>query len=494
MPDRIPQSATIRVPLQAYLSTDHITPATGKTIAITISKNGAAYGNPSGGATNATEIGSGSYYVDLSTTDTGTAGPLFVLGIVSGVDNIVTVYLVANAHNGGFDGIPNAAAEAAGGLYTRGSGAGQIAQSTNGQIDVDAKKINGVATTSVTTINANVGLTQPLNFTGAGASALAKSDMVDIAGSAVSTATAQIGVNAVNIAGQAAVLDANNLLKVDTEDWKGGVIPAPAVTGVPKIDLSYILGTLLTETAGQIAGAFKKWFNVASPTGTVNSIPDAVAGAANGLALVGSSMGTVSSVTGNVGGNVVGSVGSVAGNVGGNVVGSVGSVVGNVGGNVAGTVGSVVGNIGGNLVGNVNGNVVGTVGSVVGNVGGNVTGSVGSVIGNIGGNVAGSVGSVAGNVTGNVVGSVGSVAGNVSGNVVGSVGSVVAAVTLSFAQALDESAVGATVGAALNAARVQGLGKWGIAADTLTLYASDNSTAVKAFTLAPSGGPYTSRS
>jgi len=99
MVERITQSTTLRVPLQAYLSTDHITPATGKTIAITISKNGAAYGNPSGGATNATEIASGSYYVDLSTTDTGTLGPLFVLGIVTGIDNVVALYDVVKATN-----------------------------------------------------------------------------------------------------------------------------------------------------------------------------------------------------------------------------------------------------------------------------------------------------------------------------------------------------------------------------------------------------------
>ncbi len=58
-----------------------------------------------------------------------------------------------------------------------------------------------------------------------------------------------------------------------------------------QVDLVSILGTALTETAGQIAAAFKKWFNVATPTGTVNSIPDAVAGAASGLAIVGSVMG-----------------------------------------------------------------------------------------------------------------------------------------------------------------------------------------------------------
>ena len=52
--ERIPQSVAIRVTFKAYLASDHATPATGKTIAITISKNGAAFGNPSAGATNAT--------------------------------------------------------------------------------------------------------------------------------------------------------------------------------------------------------------------------------------------------------------------------------------------------------------------------------------------------------------------------------------------------------------------------------------------------------
>jgi len=75
MPERIPQSIARSVTFLAYLS-DGVSPATGKTIAITISKNLASFGNLSGGATNATEIGNGWYYVALSTTDTGTLGPL----------------------------------------------------------------------------------------------------------------------------------------------------------------------------------------------------------------------------------------------------------------------------------------------------------------------------------------------------------------------------------------------------------------------------------
>ena len=62
------------------------------------------------------------------------------------------------------------------------------------------------------------------------------------------------------------------------------------------------------------------------------------------------------------------------------------------------------------ITGNITGNLSGSVGSV--------TGAVGSVTGNVGGNVAGSVGSV--------TGAVGSVTGNVGGNVTGSVGSLAA--------------------------------------------------------------------
>jgi hypothetical protein len=64
-----------------------VSAATGKTIAIVLSKNGGAFANPSVGATNATEIAAGWYYVDLSTTDTNTLGPLIVRGTAAGMDD-----------------------------------------------------------------------------------------------------------------------------------------------------------------------------------------------------------------------------------------------------------------------------------------------------------------------------------------------------------------------------------------------------------------------
>lgn len=48
----------------------------------------------------------------------------------------------------GLTALPNAAAEAAGGLYTRGSGAGQINQANNGQIDVNSARTGGTTNTA----------------------------------------------------------------------------------------------------------------------------------------------------------------------------------------------------------------------------------------------------------------------------------------------------------------------------------------------------------
>jgi hypothetical protein len=92
------QSVAGRVLLKAFLASDHVTPATGKTIPVVISKNGGAFGNPSAGATNATVIGNGWYYVDLSTTDRGTLGPLIVRGTEASIDDVEAVFEVVSGH------------------------------------------------------------------------------------------------------------------------------------------------------------------------------------------------------------------------------------------------------------------------------------------------------------------------------------------------------------------------------------------------------------
>jgi hypothetical protein len=138
MSERIPQSTTIRVPFKAYSSTDGGTEATGITITITISKNGAAFGNPSAGATNATEISNGWYYVDLSTTDTGTLGPLIIRGTGTGIDDVGLARDVVKATTGGFTALPDVAAGASGGV--------PLSVDSSGRVDV--LKINGTSQTA----------------------------------------------------------------------------------------------------------------------------------------------------------------------------------------------------------------------------------------------------------------------------------------------------------------------------------------------------------
>lgn len=136
MPYRIPQSVAMRVLIKAYLSADHLTEATGLTIPVTISKNGAAFANPSAGATNATPIGSGWYYVDLSTIDTGTLGPLIVRGVLAGYDTMERVYYVVDAYNMGSAALPQAIPGAENGLATIAAGGAKLAQTvdlTSGQ-------------------------------------------------------------------------------------------------------------------------------------------------------------------------------------------------------------------------------------------------------------------------------------------------------------------------------------------------------------------------
>jgi hypothetical protein len=323
-------------------SSDHISGLTGATVTVNLSKAGGA-GAAAGGTVSQVDATNnpGLYKIALTTTDTNTLGDLAYHCTATSADPTDFIDQVC-------------------------------ANILGDTLPANATQINGVATTSVTTINANQGTTQPVNFTGTAGSALVKSDMTDIAGAAVSTTTAQIGVNAVNIGGTAQSgrdLGAGVLVTYGTAagqiNLTGGNLAGavPSVTGAVgsvtgavgsvtgnvggnvtgsvgsvvatvAANLTQILGTALTETAGQIAAAFKQWFNVATPTGTVNSLPNAAPGASGGVLIAGSNAATTVNITGNITGNLSGSVGSVTGAVG-SVTGAVGSVTGNVGGSVA---------------------------------------------------------------------------------------------------------------------------------------------------------------
>ena len=131
-------------------STDHVTGKTGLSPTVTISKNGGSFASPSGAVS---EVGNGLYKIAGNATDSNTVGELWIHATGTGADPTDTAYTVVpydpfDSVRLGLTALPNAAAEAAGGLYTRGSGAGQINQPANGQIDANTVKVSGTSQTA----------------------------------------------------------------------------------------------------------------------------------------------------------------------------------------------------------------------------------------------------------------------------------------------------------------------------------------------------------
>lgn len=347
---------------------------------------------------------------------------------------------------------------------------------------------------------------------------------------AVGSVTGNVGGNVVgSVASVTARVTAN------TDQWAGTTIPAPAVTGVPKVDLVDIAGATVSTSTAQL-GVNAVQIGAAVPAsatiGTVTTTTTAT-NLTNAPTAGDFTAAMKTSLNAATPASVVGAVGSVTGNVGGNVVGSTGSVVGAVGsvtaavslssndspvvqsgtaqGGGASTItlssgasatddlynGQTVKTTGGAgpsqvriITGYVGSTKVATVdrawatnpdvtttyavlatdhpktnsslevvsASVTGAVG-SVAGAVASVTGNVGGNVVGSVGSV--------TGAVGSVTGNVGGNVVGSVASVTADVGITQAGA---DKVWSTTVRTLSAAGVQAI--WDALTSALTTVGS----------------------
>lgn len=184
-------------------------------------------------------------------------------------------------------------------------GTAWLAPGTAGTPDVNVKLWNALTTVALPLVPATAGRTL----------------VVDAAGLADANAV-KLGPSAGGTAQTARDIGASVLLSTGT-----GTGQLDFTSGVVKANLAQILGTAITETAGQIAAAFKKFFDKATPTGTINSIPDAVAGAANGLFIAGTNAATAitTALTANITGNLSGSVGSVTGAVG-SVTGAIGSV------------------------------------------------------------------------------------------------------------------------------------------------------------------------
>lgn len=143
-------AARRRLPLYLVDADDGETPETGLTFSagdVKISKNGAAEANHGG---SFTELAGGQYYYEATQAELDTLGFFSLRVAKSGVRALLTSYQViaVNLYDGvraGLTALPDAAAEAAGGLFTRGTGAGQINQAANGMIDTNPVRLNNVS-------------------------------------------------------------------------------------------------------------------------------------------------------------------------------------------------------------------------------------------------------------------------------------------------------------------------------------------------------------
>lgn len=158
----------------------------------------------------------------------------------------------------GLTALPNAAAEASGGIITRGTGTGQLSV-TSGGVDVQTIKTQTVTCSAGVTVGAFVG-----------------------------NATAALGVDAsgrVDIGkalGTAVTLDTNNVLNVSAKYWAGTAITA---TSIPVATAAGAAGGLFiagTNAATTVTTSFTTTFtgnltgSVGSVTGAVGSVTGAV--------------------------------------------------------------------------------------------------------------------------------------------------------------------------------------------------------------------------
>jgi hypothetical protein len=83
-----------------------------------------------------------------------------------------------------------------------------------------------------------------------------------------------LDVNQAQVLGTAVHTSSENGTQcVEVVRWGGNDVAATGINGTPKVDVAAILGHAITQTGTQVADAFQTFFDVATPTGTVNLIP-----------------------------------------------------------------------------------------------------------------------------------------------------------------------------------------------------------------------------
>lgn len=145
MTRRLAQSTAYTVVFKVFLSSDHVSVATGKTVAITLSKAGGAFGNPNVGALNATEISGGWYKAALDTTDTGTLGDLVLVGTATSCDTADIGMQVVSATTNGATNLDAAiTSRLASGNVTVGTNNDKTGYSITGTVSANITQVNSV--------------------------------------------------------------------------------------------------------------------------------------------------------------------------------------------------------------------------------------------------------------------------------------------------------------------------------------------------------------
>lgn len=311
--------------------TDGVTEETGLvsaldhgTTGIKLSKNGGALTIRHASVTASTYDAYGAYLVTLDTTDTNTLGTLrMAFNEAATCLPVWQDFMVLPANI--FDSLV----------------------SGSDLIDVSMTQILGTAVSSPATAG------------------VLDVNLKNIANAAVSTSSAQLGVNVVNAGatawGSGAITagsiasDAITAAKIaagaiDNATFAADVGSTAYATNIIALAADKAIANAALATAANLAAAKTVVDAVKVKT---DYLPSATAGAAGGVFIAGSNAATsiTTALTANITGNLSGSVGSVSGAVG-SVTGAVGSVTGAVG-SVTGAVGSVTGNVGGNVVGSV---------------------------------------------------------------------------------------------------------------------------------------------
>jgi hypothetical protein len=323
------QSTAVVISLGPFVDkADGVTLKTGLVSAIDhastgifLSKNGGTLTIRHASVTASTYDAYGNYKVTLDTTDTNTLGSLRVQYTDAATCLPVwmdfqilpaTVYdaLVTNATTaaGGLGDIQRMAGTAltardigASVLLSSGTGTGQLSITSGiAKVDVDTIKTNPVVNGGTLTFPSGATLASTTNITAGTITTC--TNLTNAATSGDLTATMKTSVTTAATAATPTVL-----LTAGTSTGQ-----LDFTSGVVKANLAQILGTALTETSGWLAAGFKKFFNVATPVGTINSLPGAIPGATNGLIICGTNANPATlDIVGSINGSLSGSVGSI---------------------------------------------------------------------------------------------------------------------------------------------------------------------------------------